>query len=132
MAEIHHLKGFRIRDDLSVCQNLRMLSLLIRSWQNIRPMVSDGQHRSIAMSSFLHGIFVPSPRVPTLPENEFEDPLPNELQLALTGKIKGECDLYVEQKEEEVSDSGKNKTSNRGKKQFAKYALCIYFWAQFN
>ena len=64
-------------------------------------MVSDGQHRSIAMASFLRGIYIPSPRIPTLPENEFKDPLPNELQLALTGKIKEECDLYFAQEEEQ-------------------------------
>lgn len=82
----YHLNGFQVQVDLTVTQNLRLMALWIRSWQNIRPMVGDGQHRSMSMTNFLHGFFEPKPIVPILPLNEFPLELPADLKKALIGE----------------------------------------------
>ena len=110
MVKVHGLKGFKVDRKLTVHQNLRMMSFWIRNQQRIRSMVSDGQHRSIAMASFLHGIFIPSPEIHTRPMNELTDPVPEDLQVALTGE-RNDYSLLPEE-----NDVLETPQRNRGKK----------------
>lgn len=107
-VERYRLRGFQVQQDLTVTQNLRLMALWIRSWQNIRPMVGDGKHRSMAMATFLHGFFEPKPTAPILPSNTFPDNFTTDLGRALIGEQLDNLDSVPESETELSEGNGEN------------------------